>query len=259
MKSPQKRSSKKILKILIVSFILIFVIFSVIFFFISAAQKNKQEGILTLAFDDGLKSQYEIAFKEMQKYGFNGTLFIIANQTGLFEGRELMSFDNAREMQEAGWEIGSHGMTHDFINSTNMEHQIIASKKVLFLENFSVVSFCCPYGCNESLQEIRELSNKEYQTTISLDWGENNLSSMNSKKLKSKWVNNILTTKEICNWIKKANKNHEWLILRFHGIEKSKKPFHKYDVSSENFKNILKCAKKTNIKVRTIKEVINNE
>jgi len=128
---------------------------SLLFFAISSNSKikiNDDEGILTLTFDDGLKSQYEVAFKEMRKYGYKGSLFLIANRSGLFEGKELMTFQEAREMQSEGWEIGSHSLTHNFHNrSTNLsdeglENELKKSKEILEERGFEIKTFAFPFG-----------------------------------------------------------------------------------------------------------------
>ena len=244
---------------------ILFIFIGLVFFsvlshtFFSNSEINENEGILTLAFDDGLKSQYEIAFKEMQKYGYNGTLFLFANQTGFFEGRELMTFQEAKEMQDYGWEIGSHGMIHEFINEDNLYYQIVQSKNLLSSKGFVINSFACPKGCNESIYNLRKIGEENYITIRSLNWGENNLENYNSKNLNSKWVNNINTAEEVCNWLVDSNENNKWLILLFHGIDEKDNPNHPYDISAGNFKQILNCIDKIDMDVKTIREVLKNE
>jgi peptidoglycan/xylan/chitin deacetylase (PgdA/CDA1 family) len=120
---------------------------SLLFFAVSPNSKvkiNGEDGILTLAFDDGFKSQYEIVFKEMQEYGYRGSLFLVANWTGLFEGKELMTFQEARKMQSGGWEIGSHSLTHNFHNrltklsDEELENELKKSKEILEERGFEI-------------------------------------------------------------------------------------------------------------------------
>jgi len=237
----------------------ILIIFFILIYSNSQNSIKNGKGIITLDFDDGLKSQYEIAFKEMQKYGYNGTLFLLANQTGFFEGRELMTFQEAKEMQDYGWEIGSHGMIHEFINEDNLYYQIVQSKNLLSSKGFVINSFACPKGCNESISDLRKIGEENYVTIRSLDWGENSLENYNSKKLSSKWVNNINTAEEVCNWLVDSNENNKWLILLFHGIDEKDNPNHPYDISAGNFKQILNCIDKIDMDVKTIREVLKNE
>lgn len=219
----------------------------------------KTKGVVSLTFDDGLKSQYLLAFPKMQKYDYKGTLFLLANQTGSFEGRELMTLTEAKEMQTRGWEIGSHGFKHKFIDEENLYEQIVVSKEILQSYGFLVETFACPGGCNESVYQIREIGKEHYLTIRSLDWGENELSHYDPRRLSSKWVNNINTPEEICTWIKNLEEENKWLILIFHGIDEKNNPNHPYDTSLENFGKILNCINELDIKVNTIKEVLNDK
>jgi len=236
------------------------ILVSFLFYFVYVNETpQKTKGLVSLTFDDGLKSQYLLAFPEMQKYDYKGTLFLLANQTGFFEGRELMTLTEAKEMQTKGWEIGSHGVKHEAIDEGNLYKQIVVSKEILQSNGFLVETFACPGGCNESVYQIRELGKANYLTIRSLDWGENDLSNYDPKRLSSKWMNNINTPEEVCGWIKYSKENNRWLILIFHGIDETNSPIHPYDTSLENFKKILNCIDELNIEVKTIKEVLNDK
>ncbi|MEM0465387.1 MAG: polysaccharide deacetylase family protein [Candidatus Pacearchaeota archaeon] len=265
---------KRLLKLFLFGLVIVFLVLHILttFFFYFNLNKNienkdkenkeeeisKNKGIISLVFDDGLESQYSIAFQKMRHYEFNGTLFLLANQTGFLEGRKLMNFEKAKEMQDHGWEIGNHGLKHEPIKESNLFEQLIISKKILESKGFFINTFACPTGCNESIKSLREIGNKNYLTVRSLDWGENNLSSYSRQKLNSKWVNKKNNGEEICKWIIDASKRNNWLILIFHGIEE-KKPRHLYDISEDDFNKILDCINENKIKTKTISEVLKNE
>jgi peptidoglycan/xylan/chitin deacetylase (PgdA/CDA1 family) len=64
---------------------------------------------MVISFDDGNLDVYQNAFPILKKYGFTGTLFIVANRLA---SKNFMNSQQLKEMVAAGWEIGSHGMTH---------------------------------------------------------------------------------------------------------------------------------------------------
>ena len=221
---------------------------------------NKQKGVLTLTFDDGLKSQYEIAFKEMQKQSYEGTLFIVANWTGLFEGRELMSFGDAKEMQENSWEIGSHSLSHNFqnrltrISDEELKNELGKSKEILEKEDFKIQTFAPPFG--DYNNKVKEETKNYYLYVRPLEWGYNSFENIDSYNLKSKWVMTKYSSDDVCSWIKKANNENLWLILNFHHIGEEKTP---WDFSKQKFKEVLECINNEGIEIKTIREVLENE
>lgn len=64
---------------------------------------------VVLTFDDGWDSQYSQAFPVLQRLGFVGTFFVFTDAVGT-PGH--VTWDQVREMRDAGMEIGSHTMTH---------------------------------------------------------------------------------------------------------------------------------------------------
>jgi peptidoglycan/xylan/chitin deacetylase (PgdA/CDA1 family) len=74
---------------------------------------EKQEGDwLILTFDDGSNSDFEIAFTSLKLKGIKGTFFITTENIGL---SGYITNSHLREMAEADMEIGSHGLTHQYL------------------------------------------------------------------------------------------------------------------------------------------------
>ena len=68
--------------------------------------------VITL--DDGWKSQHDVAWPIMQKFGFPFTLFIYTEgiRPGHFSGGESMTWEMLAEMRDAGVDIQAHSATH---------------------------------------------------------------------------------------------------------------------------------------------------
>ena len=67
-----------------------------------------------LTFDDGWKSQHEVAWPILKKFNYPVTLFIYTEgiRPGHFSGGESMSWDQLAEMRDAGVDIQGHTATH---------------------------------------------------------------------------------------------------------------------------------------------------
>ncbi len=77
---------------------------------------------LSLTFDDGYLSQFECAAPLLKEFDFPGAFFVLASRgegRSYWEGEAttlpslpLMGLSQVRELVEAGFEVGSHGLTH---------------------------------------------------------------------------------------------------------------------------------------------------
>ncbi len=202
--------------------LIIFGIFVLFSFIIYLTQDNSfgEGAILSLAFDDGYLAHYEIVYPLMEEYHFDGTLFILANQSGRFEGRELFAFEQAKEMQDSGWEIGSHTLNHPYLTELNkeeMETQLNSSKRILEENGLIISSMAFPFG--DYNNEVLNITKKYYQSARPMEWGDNSVERYNQYKLKSKWVLSTNTPTEVCSWIMSARDRGLWLILDFHYVE----------------------------------------
>src|SRR6476469_7359653 len=67
-----------------------------------------------ITFDDGWKSQYDVAWPILKKFNYPFTLFIYTEgiKPGHFSGGESMSWEQLAEMRDAGVDIQAHSATH---------------------------------------------------------------------------------------------------------------------------------------------------
>lgn len=114
---------------------------------------------VVLTFDDGYLDTYEIAYPIMQEYGVRAVLFVLGDQkirTNFWDRHldlpeaPLMDRHHIVELHEAGFEIGSHSLTHaklTMLSEDGVWEQISRSRILLeILLNAPVLSFCYPYG-----------------------------------------------------------------------------------------------------------------
>ncbi|MGC2353707.1 MAG: polysaccharide deacetylase family protein, partial [Candidatus Udaeobacter sp.] len=77
-------------------------------------EKNIPPRCAVITFDDGWKSQYEVAWPILKKYGYPLTLFIYTEgvRGGHFGGGEAMTWEQLADMRDNGVDIEAHSETH---------------------------------------------------------------------------------------------------------------------------------------------------
>ncbi len=103
---------------------------------------------VVLTFDDGWKSQYQVAYPLLLRYGMRGTFFVLAHRT---RGSGEMSLEALQELSTHGMEIGSHTLTHPMfdekISAGRAWSEIHGSREILQEQlGVPVLSFAYPYS-----------------------------------------------------------------------------------------------------------------
>ena len=77
-------------------------------------EKNIPPRAAVITFDDGWKSQYEVGWPIMKKFGYPLTLFIYTEgvRGGKYGGGEAITWEQLAEMRDAGVDIEGHTATH---------------------------------------------------------------------------------------------------------------------------------------------------
>jgi peptidoglycan/xylan/chitin deacetylase (PgdA/CDA1 family) len=102
---------------------------------------------LALTFDDGYHCHYREVAPLLEEYNFSATFFPIVNLVGT---RQRLSWKELRQLAQAGFDIGSHGLSHAILKRMPLQDQLKElnrSKKVIEEETGKKVdSFAVPYG-----------------------------------------------------------------------------------------------------------------
>jgi peptidoglycan/xylan/chitin deacetylase (PgdA/CDA1 family) len=77
-------------------------------------EKNIPPRCAVVTFDDGWKSQYEVAWPIMKKYGYPFTMFIYTEgvRGGALGGGEAITWEQLADMRDNGVDIQAHSATH---------------------------------------------------------------------------------------------------------------------------------------------------
>jgi peptidoglycan/xylan/chitin deacetylase (PgdA/CDA1 family) len=102
---------------------------------------------IVITFDDGYLGQYTYALPELRRAGYVATLFLTVNRLGAKDG---LTPAMVREMLAAGWELGSHTLSHPDLTRVPLpwlRREVEGSRQALQgLFRVEVVSFCYPSG-----------------------------------------------------------------------------------------------------------------
>lgn len=145
-----------------------------------------------ITFDDGYLNNYTEAFPVLNEFGFTATLYVVVQTVGwdnkwhdpASEIRiPMISWDQLKELQKAGWEIGSHTMNHprlDKIERKEAVAEIEKSRRIIgeFLGEVPL-SFAYPYGNgadDKTLQAV--VKENGYRTAVSVHSGKWNVDHM---------------------------------------------------------------------------------
>lgn len=123
-----------------------------------------------ITFDDGYQNNYTQAFPVMKEFGFLGVVFLVVQTVGwentwhdpASEIRiPMLTWTQVEEMQKAGFEVGSHTMTHSNLETLEWKQateQITKSRRVLgeFVGQ-EPVSFAYPYGAGEDNPQLQKI------------------------------------------------------------------------------------------------------
>jgi peptidoglycan/xylan/chitin deacetylase (PgdA/CDA1 family) len=103
-----------------------------------------------LTFDDGSETTYTTALPIMQRYRFTGAAYIVYHYVGI---THHMSEDEIRALYAAGWEIGSHGLSHTELTARperQMDEIVQSRRRLEALLGVPVLSFAYPFGAYDS-------------------------------------------------------------------------------------------------------------
>jgi peptidoglycan/xylan/chitin deacetylase (PgdA/CDA1 family) len=157
-------------------------------------EKNIPPRSAVVSFDDGWKSQYEVAWPIMKKYGYPFTMFIYTEgvRGGSLGGGEAITWEQLSDMRDNGVDIEAHSATHQDLREGHtitlagpggkrtrtkltgpqyeqwMQNEVVGSKQLLEQRlGIKVNCFAVPFGnYNEHVKEIARNAGYEAMFTV---------------------------------------------------------------------------------------------
>lgn len=140
------------------------------------ARKGKQmlpEKPVILTFDDGYEDNYRVVLPMLEERGMKATVYMITNNIGK---KGYLTWDELRDMQERGIEIGSHTANHlplPTLTEDQVQDELYLSKLLLEWNGIKTVfTFSYPNGDYTEAIAAR-VKNNEYLTAVTGDSGLN--------------------------------------------------------------------------------------
>ncbi len=210
-------------------------------------------GFVTLWFDDGVQSTYDVAYPALSERCWVAVLAVvadreIANEKFSWDGDPVMSWEAVRELASAGWEISSHSMTHPHLNDITeaqvLETEVADSRRSLENLGFVVSSFAFPYGEQGGLtgQALVEASYLYWRSSSS---GVNYVPS--ERHLTAFFLTADTDRKMVEEWIAEAEQTGGWLIIGLHAI--LDKPTNPWQHTPEQFEMVLETVADSSLEV----------
>jgi peptidoglycan/xylan/chitin deacetylase (PgdA/CDA1 family) len=157
-------------------------------------EKNIPPRSAVVTFDDGWKSQYEVAWPIMKKYGYPFTMFIYTEgvRGGSLGGGEAITWEQLADMRDNGVDIEAHSATHQDLREGHnimlaapggkrtrtkltgpqyeqwIQNEVVGSKQLLEQRlGIKVNCFAVPFGnYNEHVKDIARKSGYEAMFTV---------------------------------------------------------------------------------------------
>jgi peptidoglycan/xylan/chitin deacetylase (PgdA/CDA1 family) len=156
-------------------------------------EKNIPPRCAVISFDDGWKSQYEVAWPIMKKFGYPFTMFIYTEgvRGGSLGGGEAITWEQLADMRDNGVDIQAHSATHQDLREGHnimlaaggkrtktkltgpqyeewVQNEVVGSKQLLEQRlGIKVNCFAVPFGnYNEHVKELARNAGYEAMFTV---------------------------------------------------------------------------------------------
>jgi predicted deacetylase len=115
----------------------------------------RPSGVFTITFDDASLSQLVLGLPVLARHGVPGVVFVPTGLVGgFFRGEPILRLAQLYELEAAGWELGSHTVTHARlakdgalqVSRDELERELAHSRSWLAEHGFEAMSFAYPYG-----------------------------------------------------------------------------------------------------------------
>jgi len=212
--------------------------------------------LISINFDDGYTSAYEIGLPLVEAAGYKVTEFIITGKLGM---PTYVTSAQVLDEESRGHEIQAHTRTHPHLSTltdAQQQDEIEGSKDDLtMLLRHAPTLFAYPYGdFNSTTLTLVQQDGFAAARSINNDSVQQNTTTANRFQLFSQGLSNTTTLADVQSWIDMAATNKTWLILVFHRIDEGNNSI---SVTHELLQQTLQYIQQKQIPVVTISQGLN--
>lgn len=218
----------------------------------AARAKATWTGMVSFNFDDGHKSVYENALPVFKKYQVLGSIFPVV---GAIEDHEdwIVTWPQLLEFKEAGWEIGSHTMTHanlTTISDAQIDYELEESQRILAEHSIIAKTLVFPYNAYNA--RVLDYTTRYYENSRTI--GGFNGFDCNRYLIVCKDLSATTKPEEAIAWINEAIQKKMWLVLMMHEIVTGPPGDYQYNVA--DLEEIVAYVAAHNIPAPTMQEAM---
>lgn len=159
-------------------------------FDIKESDKEFRQGIVTFMCDDGQVTDYTRFYEKVFKpMATPCSICLVTSRIG--NDAKYLTWEQARELKEAGWTVCSHTHNHEYCNqlsNSDLEATLLNSKKLLKKNKLDYEYFVIPYG--ESNNNVINYARKHYKAIVHTGGRFTDGSSDTSGSARKKYVDN---------------------------------------------------------------------
>ena len=204
------KTSLRVFGLFIVMLLLSYSLFTP--YVIAAGNQEGLPALVSITFDDEERTVYDAGFPILQAQGLPATFYFIT---------EFLNVDwiaRLNDLQSHGWEIGSHTVTHPFLNTLNytqLVYEISQSRQDLENAGLNVTGFAYPYGVLGDDDTILNLVGQNYSYARSADPGYNTVDSPQYALFAQMYTHGTPIS-VVKGWVDTAIAQNKWLVLSLH-------------------------------------------
>ena len=211
--------------------------------------------LVTLTFDDALRSVHQYGLPLMQKYRLSTTQYFL---TGFSNDPLYMSIDMMRQVQSAGHEVGSHTVTHrnlTDLTAAEVERELIQSQADLQNWLGSVPhDFASPHGAYNS--DVLPVIRQHYRSHRSVDTGFNSRDQFDPGNIRVQNMRASTSLQELAAWLERAKTDRTWLVLVYHGVDPAPPIADPWNTTPEQLDAQFALIQSSGVAVRTLGQAL---
>lgn len=215
-------------------------------------------GRITFHFDDCFITQYTQAFPIFQAAGAVGCLVVAAG-----EGRHAMTFEQMKEMQDAGWEIICHTFNHIRMGEVPVtedvaQYEVVQSKRFLEEKGFRVRQFVTPYSaCHTDTLPLLK-THYDAAFTVYKDSNSQPIEELVIKRPVRRYrlhraVMAGHTLQELCAYVDYVAEHDQWLIFYEHELGRGE------NATAEILEGVVRYCQEKGVEILTSSQALDRE